>query len=51
MARKSWSNLLLLMAAIDLSFAVASHHPFRLAGLIVLPMLIVLATYLRQRMI
>ena len=51
MARKSWSNLFLSMAAVDLVLAVVPSNPLRPAGWIALPMLIVFGTYLRRRMI
>ena len=51
MARKSWSNLLLLLAAIDLAIAIVANHPLRLACLFMFPMLIFPAMHLRRPMI
>lgn len=51
MARKSWSNLFLLLAALDLAVAVAPGHPVRLIGLLALPVFVASSAYFRRRMI
>lgn len=51
MARKSWSNLFLLVAAVNLALAIAPANRFRLLAALATPMMATCAIYLRRRMI
>jgi hypothetical protein len=51
MARKSWSNLFLLMGAINLVLGLTPRNPVRLVDWIAIPCFLTLAIWVRRRMI
>lgn len=51
MARKSWSNLFLLMGAVNLALALTPRNPVRLVDWIAIPCFLTLAIWVRRRMI
>jgi hypothetical protein len=51
MSRKSWSNLFLLLAAINLAFALIPSNPERIIHLAAIPACVAIGTIARRRMI
>ena len=51
MARKTWSNLFLLLAAVNLAVGFGPGSRIRLFAWLALPLFLFLGTYLRRRMI
>lgn len=51
MARKSWSNLFLFLAAVNLVFGLLPGNPVKLVDWIGVPFCLVLGTFARRRMV
>jgi len=51
MARKTWSNLFLLLAAINLGLALFPANPVRVVDWIALPFCLTLSAIARRRMV
>lgn len=51
MARKSWSNFFLFMAALNLALAMTPRNPIRMIDWVVIPCCLTLGVWVRKRMI
>jgi uncharacterized protein with PQ loop repeat len=51
MSRKNWSNLLILLAGLNVTAGALPSNPMKLANWIAIPYCLVLAIIARQRMI
>ncbi len=51
MARKSWSNLFLFLAAVNLVFALLPSNPVKIFDWIGVPFWLAMGTFARRRMV